>query len=126
MKTAALGASSVPLLVTILFLARLNEGASAALAVPTTLALLSRATDGDSRRRTRVMGAFEVTSLIGMIGGYVLVGVVWDRLGTGAFLGVGCSVLPGVTIGAWAVVGAGAAVIRDVADGMIVKGVPAR
>jgi MFS family permease len=67
--TAVLGAGSLPLLVAILFFARLNEGASAAFAVPTTLTLLSRATDGDSRRRTRVMGAFEVTSLVGMISG---------------------------------------------------------
>ena len=98
--TAALGAGSVPLLVVILFLARLNEGASAALAVPTTLTLLSRATDGDARRRTRVMGAFEVTSLVGMIGGYVLVGVAWDRLGTGAFL-----LLPPLYGVAWLLVG---------------------
>ena len=98
--TAALGAASVPLLVVILFLARLNEGASAAFAVPTTLALLSRATDGDARRRTRVMGAFEVTSLVGMIVGYVLVGAAWDRLGTRAFL-----LLPPLYGVAWLLVG---------------------
>ena len=100
--TAALGAGSVPLLVVILFLARLNEGASAAFAVPTTLALLSRATDGDARRRTRVMGAFEVTSLVGMIAGYVLVGTAWDRLGTRAFL-----LLPPLYGVAWLLVGHG-------------------
>jgi MFS family permease len=100
--TAALGADSVPLLVMILFLARLNEGASAALAVPTTLTLLSRATDGDARRRTRVMGAFEVTSLVGMIAGYVLVGAAWDRLGTRAFL-----LLPPLYGIAWLLVGHG-------------------
>lgn len=98
--TAALGAGSLPLLVTILFFARLNEGASAAFAVPTTLTLLSRATDGDSRRRTRVMGAFEVTSLVGMISGYVLVGIAWDRLGSGAFL-----LLPPIYGVAWLLVG---------------------
>lgn len=98
--TAALGVGSVPLLVAILFLARLNEGASAALAVPTTLTLLSRATDGDGRRRTRVMGAFEATSLVGMIAGYVLVGVAWDQVGARAFL-----LLPPLYCAAWLLVG---------------------
>ncbi|HEU67991.1 MAG TPA: sugar acetyltransferase, partial [Candidatus Acetothermia bacterium] len=41
-------------------------------------------------------------------------------------VGVGASVIPGVRIGAWSVVGAGAAVIRDVAPGSTVAGVPAR
>ena len=98
--TAALGTGSLPLLVTILFFARLNEGASAAFAVPTTLTLLSRATDGDSHRRTRVMGAFEITSLLGMIVGYLLVGATWDRFGTGAFL-----LLPPLYGLAWFLVG---------------------
>jgi len=98
--SVALGAGSVGLLVAILFVARLNEGASAAFAVPTTLTLLSRLTDGDSRRRTRVMGAFEVTSLVGMIAGYVVVGIAWDQFGTAAFL-----VLPPIYMLAWLLVG---------------------
>ncbi len=44
----------------------------------------------------------------------------------GAFLGVGVSVIPGKRIGRWAVVGAGAVVVDDIADDVIVKGVPAR
>ena len=98
--SAALGAGSIAVLVVILFVARLNEGASAAFAVPTTLTLLSRVTDGDRRRRTRVMGAFEVTSLVGMIAGYVIVGIAWDQLGTGAFL-----ILPPIYMLAWFLVG---------------------
>ena len=98
--SVALGAGSVGLLVAILFVARLNEGASAAFAVPTTLTLLSRLTDGDNRHRTRVMGAFEVTSLVGMIAGYVIVGIAWDQLGTGAFL-----LLPPIYMLAWWLVG---------------------
>ena len=41
-------------------------------------------------------------------------------------IGVGASVTPGVTIGADAVIAAGAVVVSDVEDGMKVAGVPAR
>lgn len=43
-----------------------------------------------------------------------------------AYLGVGCIILPGVTIGENAVVGAGAVVTKDVRPGTVVVGVPAR
>ncbi|NQV71815.1 MFS transporter [bacterium] len=94
--SVVLGSSSIVLLVIILFFARLNEGASAAFSVPTTLTLLSRITDGEVRRRTRVMGAFEITSLVGMIAGYVVVGIAWDVYGSVAFL-----VLPPLYAIAW-------------------------
>jgi len=98
--SVVLGAFPLGFLGLLLFLARLNEGASAACAIPTTLALLSRATDGSARRRTRVMGAFEATSLASMIAGYVLLGFAWDRWGAGAFL-----LLPPVYAAAWLLVG---------------------
>ncbi|GGJ24902.1 acetyltransferase [Deinococcus roseus] len=44
----------------------------------------------------------------------------------GAFLGVGTCVIPGMSIGAWSTVGAGATVVRPVADHLIVVGTPAR
>lgn len=44
----------------------------------------------------------------------------------GAMVGIGANVLPQRRIGAWAVVGAGALVQRDVAPGVTVVGVPAR
>jgi len=44
----------------------------------------------------------------------------------GCYLGAGCLVLPGVTVGERAVVGAGAVVTRDVPPGKVVVGVPAR
>ncbi len=44
----------------------------------------------------------------------------------GCYLGAGCLVLPGVTVGERAVVGAGAVVTRDVPPGKLVVGVPAR
>ena len=48
------------------------------------------------------------------------------RVGEGAFLGIGSGVSPGVKIGRWAALGAGAVAIRDVADGVVAVGVPAR
>lgn len=44
----------------------------------------------------------------------------------GASLGANCTILPGLTIGAFAMVGAGAVVTRDVPRGAIVVGNPAR
>jgi acetyltransferase-like isoleucine patch superfamily enzyme len=48
------------------------------------------------------------------------------RIGPGAFIGVHCVILPGVTVGAKAVVGAGSVVTKDVPPGAVVAGVPAR
>jgi len=48
------------------------------------------------------------------------------QVGEGAFMGVGSCAVPGVSIGAWSVVGAGAAVTCDVADKATFGGVPAR
>ena len=44
----------------------------------------------------------------------------------GAALGANSTILPGVTIGRWAMVGAGSVVTRDVSDGELVAGNPAR
>jgi len=48
------------------------------------------------------------------------------RLKRGCYLGAACLILPGVTVGERAVVGAGAVVTRDVPPGKIALGVPAR
>lgn len=44
----------------------------------------------------------------------------------GAAIGANATILPGVTIGRWAMVGSGAVVTRDVADHELVVGSPAR
>jgi UDP-perosamine 4-acetyltransferase len=56
-------------------------------------------------------------------GSHLAGGVV---VGERSFLGAGVTVVPGIKIGMGAVVGAGSTVIRDVADGAVVYGVPAR
>lgn len=43
-----------------------------------------------------------------------------------AFIGAGAVVLPRVTVGTGATVGAGAVVTRDVAPGVVIRGIPAR
>jgi MFS family permease len=48
--------------------------------------LLSRATEGDAARRTRMMGIFEISSLVAMIAGYGIAGIAWDSAGPQAFL----------------------------------------
>ena len=48
------------------------------------------------------------------------------RLLPGAKIGANATLLPGVTIGRGAIVGAGAVVVRDVPDGKVVVGNPAR
>lgn len=47
-------------------------------------------------------------------------------VGEGAFVGIGSCAVPGIAIGAWSVVGAGAAVTASVPDGITVAGVPAK
>lgn len=48
------------------------------------------------------------------------------RVRYGAAIGASATILPGVTIGRWAMVGSGAVVTRDVADHELVVGNPAR
>lgn len=48
------------------------------------------------------------------------------EVGEGALVGIGATVMPRKRIGAWSVVGAGTLVTRDVPDGVVVVGAPAR
>ena len=48
------------------------------------------------------------------------------RIGRKSFLGIGSTIIDGITIGKESVIGAGAVVIRDVPDGAVAVGVPAR
>jgi sugar O-acyltransferase (sialic acid O-acetyltransferase NeuD family) len=48
------------------------------------------------------------------------------KLEEGVFLGIGSSAIPGVSVGAWTTVGAGAAVVNDLPANVTAVGVPAR
>lgn len=48
------------------------------------------------------------------------------HLGEGAFLGIAAAAVPGARVGAWAVVGAGATVVREIPPGVTAIGTPAR
>ena len=68
-----------------------------------------------------------VSHLLGIPGfqrRYVKKGTI--RVGDDAWLGAGSIILPGVSIGTGAIVGAGAVVTKDVPDWALVAGIPAR
>ncbi|MGH8221521.1 MAG: acyltransferase [Woeseiaceae bacterium] len=48
------------------------------------------------------------------------------RIGDDVWIGSGCRILDGVTIGRHAIIGAGSVVVQSVPDGATVAGVPAR
>lgn len=48
------------------------------------------------------------------------------HVGEGTLIGAGCSIIPTRSVGDWAVVGAGSAVVGDVPAGVTCAGVPAR
>lgn len=56
--------------------------------------------------------------------GYTRIGRI--KIGNGVFLGANTTVLPGVTIGDNAVIGAGSVVTKDIPAGVVAAGVPAR
>ncbi len=47
-------------------------------------------------------------------------------VGEGSLLGINSTTTPGIRIGSWTTVGAGAAVVRDLPSNVVAKGVPAR
>ncbi|MEI2690886.1 MAG: acetyltransferase [Anaerolineae bacterium] len=48
------------------------------------------------------------------------------RIGSGTLVGIGATVIPQRSVGAWSAIGAGSVVTRNVADGMMAAGNPAR
>lgn len=48
------------------------------------------------------------------------------HVGPGVLMGIASCVIPGRSVGAWATVGAGSVVVRDIPPGVTARGVPAR
>lgn len=49
-----------------------------------------------------------------------------DRLGEGVYVGSGATLIQGISVGDWSVIGAGAVVIDDISSEVIAVGVPAK
>lgn len=56
--------------------------------------------------------------------GYTRIGRI--KIGNHVFIGANSTILPGVTIGDYAVIGSGSVVTHNIPDGVVVAGVPAR
>jgi sugar O-acyltransferase (sialic acid O-acetyltransferase NeuD family) len=73
---------------------------------------------------TRVDHDCKIDDYVHLAPGSVLCGTV--QVGEGTLVGAGSIVLPGIKIGSWTVIGAGAVVTKNVPDGAVVAGNPAR
>jgi MFS family permease len=60
---------------------RILEGASTAASVPSILGFIAFATAGDELLRGKAVARFEAATLAGLMGGFVLAGVLWDGIG---------------------------------------------
>lgn len=98
---------SVPLFIA----ARSLEGFSSGASVPAVLGHLAAETSASPRTRGRVMGVFEVTTILGLALGYATGGFLWERFETTAFFficgiyGLSFSVFTRATGGAGVVAG---------------------
>ena len=77
-------APTIPLVL----LARVLQGLSTASSVPSTLSYLSSESGSSEKRRGRVMGVFEIATIVGIAAGFAAGGILWDVLGHDAFLAV--------------------------------------
>ncbi|MBI4212788.1 MAG: MFS transporter [Chloroflexi bacterium] len=75
---------SIPLMA----VGRVVEGLSTASSVPSTLSYLTSATAEDPVVRTRTMAWYEMATVAGIAAGYVIAGILWEALRSGAFLAV--------------------------------------
>ena len=74
----------------IIFMAigRVLEGLSTASTAPSTLSYLSAMTVDGAGLRARVMAWYEMATVVGLAGGFVAAGLLWDTLGNGSFIAV--------------------------------------
>jgi sugar O-acyltransferase (sialic acid O-acetyltransferase NeuD family) len=100
-------------------------GAGSFVAAGAIVAVLARVGDGVIVNHAAVIdhdcevGAWAHIAPHATLGGAV-------HIGTGVLVGANATVLPGRQVGSRATIGAGAVVVRDVAEGAVCRGVPAR
>ncbi len=70
-----------PILLVPMIIGRMIEGLSTAVSAPSVLSYLSVATRHDAANRAAVMAWYEMATVVGIGGGFVVGGVLWDRLG---------------------------------------------
>ncbi len=92
----------LPLMLIPMALGRVVEGLSTATTAPSTLSFLSARTAVSASLRGRVMSWYEMATVVGIGLGFVAAGVLWDRLGHGAFLAV--TVIYALALAAFALV----------------------
>jgi MFS family permease len=73
------------LVMLVIAVSRIVEGAGSALATPVTLGLLADATEGDRRRRGRQMGYYELASSAGIAVGAAAGPLLWSAAGLWSF-----------------------------------------
>ena len=81
--------AGVSLLFWLLGLTRVLQGFAAAASIPSILSYLSVRTEGSLPLRGRVMAIFEVTTAVGLLGGYVIGPQLWKYAGAWGFIWTG-------------------------------------
>ncbi len=75
-----------PVLLVPMVVGRMIEGLSTAVSAPSVLSYLSLETRGIAGNRAAVMAWYEMATVVGIGGGFVAGGVLWDRFGHGTFV----------------------------------------
>jgi MFS family permease len=74
-----------PLLLAPMIVGRMIEGLSTAVSAPSVLSYLSLETRTSAANRAAIMAWYEMATVVGIGGGFVVGGLLWDRLGHGTF-----------------------------------------
>ncbi len=74
-----------PILLAPMIVGRMIEGLSTAVSAPSVLSYLSLATRSNPANRAAIMAWYEMATVIGIGGGFVAGGILWDRFGHGTF-----------------------------------------
>jgi MFS family permease len=74
-----------PILLVPMIVGRMIEGLSTAVSAPSVLSYLSLQTRASAANRAAIMAWYEMATVVGIGGGFVVAGLLWDRLGHATF-----------------------------------------